>query len=106
MRRRAGPLAGAVDRLLRGLGIADDVARVEAIDAWPSVAVAVLGPDAGTTRAVRIDGSTLVVTVPTSAWSAEIRLRESEIVAQLRAAAPRSGIVRVRPVPTDRPTAP
>lgn len=96
------PVSRAVDRLLRGLGIATDVARVEAIDRWPAVAVSVFGPDGATTRAVSIDGTTLVVGVPTSSWASEVRLRESEIVRRLATAAPRSGIRRIRSVPLAR----
>lgn len=94
------PVARAVDRLLRGLGIAGDVARVDAIDAWPAVATSTLGPDAASTRALRVDGSTLVVAVPTSAWASEMRLREAELLARLAEAAPRSGIAAIRTVPT------
>lgn len=96
------PVARAVDRLLRGLGIATAVARVEAIDRWPAVATTVFGPDGATTRAVSVDGATLVVGVPTSAWASEIRLREAEVVRRLASAAPRSGIRRVRTVPLAR----
>lgn len=93
------PIGRAVDRLLRGLGIATDVARTSAVDAWPHVAAAVLGADAGRTRAVRIDGTTLVIAVPTSAWASELRLREAELLAALALAAPRSGIRALRAVP-------
>jgi predicted nucleic acid-binding Zn ribbon protein len=94
------PVGRAVDRLLRGLGIATEVARVGAVDAWPAVATAAFGADAATTRAVAIDDATLVVAVPTSAWASEIRLRETELVAALRRSAPSSGIRAIRTVPT------
>ena len=93
------PVGRAVDRLLRGLGIATDVARTTALDAWPAVAVSVLGSDAGATRAVAIEETTLVVSVPTPAWAAEIRLRENEVIRALDGAAPTSGIRRIRTVP-------
>lgn len=99
------PLARAVDRLLQGLGIASDVARMDAVEAWADVASAVLGPDASSTRALRADGATLVVAVPTSAWASELRMREAEIVERLARAAPRSGITRIRVVPEHRPSA-
>lgn len=99
------PVSRAVDRLLRGLGIATGVARAGAVDRWPAVATAVFGPDAVTTRALAVDGATLVVGVPTSAWASEIRLREAEIVARLAAAAPRSGIRGVRTIPLGGPRA-
>lgn len=99
------PVARAVDRLLRGLGIAADVARVEAIDAWPAAA-AVLGPDAACTRAIRAEGTTLVIAVPTPAWASEIRLREAELIERLGREAPRSGITSLRTVIAQRTSAP
>lgn len=93
------PVGRAVGRLLRGLGIETEVARVGAIDRWALVAKEVLGQDAGVTRAVAVDGTTLIVTVPTSAWSSEIRLREASLVDGLRRAAPTSGIRAIRTVP-------
>lgn len=96
------PVSRAVDRLLHGLGIAGDVARVDAVARWAGVATAVFGPDGSTTRAVGIEGTTLVVAVPTSAWASEIRLREGEIVARLTRAAPRSGVRAIRTVPSAR----
>ena len=94
------PIARAVDRLLRSLGVADDVAHVAAIDVWAGVATSVLGADATSTRAIRVEGTTLVVAVPTSAWASEIRLRETELVGRLAQAAPKSGVSSVRTVPT------
>lgn len=93
------PVSRAVDRLLRGLGIATEVARIDATRAWPSVAVDVLGPDAGTTKALRVDGTTLVVGVPSPAWASEIRLREAELLGRLAEASPRSGVTALRTVP-------
>jgi len=93
------PIARAVDRALHALRLDRDVARADAIRAWPEAAAHVLGPDASETRAVRADGDTLVVVVPTSHWAGEIRLRERELIAALAAAAPASGITRVRPAP-------
>lgn len=93
------PVARVVDRLLRGLGISADVARIDATRAWPAVAAAALGADAAETRALRVDGTTLVIAVPTSAWASEIRLREGDLLAGLSRASPRSGITALRTVP-------
>ncbi|MGH2377536.1 MAG: DUF721 domain-containing protein [Candidatus Limnocylindria bacterium] len=98
-RRGLRPVARVVDQLLRGLGIATDVARIDAVRAWPAVAAKTLGTDAEATRALRVDGTTLVVAVPTSAWASEIRLREGDLLAGLAASSPRSGITAVRAVP-------
>lgn len=75
------------------------MARAAAIDRWSAVARDVLGDDADATRAVAVDGTTLVVAVPTPAWASEIRLRERLIVDRLAVAAPESGIRAVRCVP-------
>lgn len=93
------PLGGAVERVLRALGIDLDVARAGALEAWVPAAAAVIGSDAGRTRAVRVEGSTLVVAVPTAQWAVEIHLRERALLDELRRRAPRSGIERIRSVP-------
>ena len=52
------------------------------------------------TRAVRTDGDTLVVLVPTAQWAGEIRLRERELIRALADRAPASRIARLRCVPS------
>ena len=94
------PIARAVERALHALGVDRDVARADAVRAWSVAAASVLGSDAGDTRALRADGDTLVIGVPSAQWAGEIRLRERELVAALHARAPSSGISRIRPVPS------
>ena len=94
------PIARAIASALRTLGIDQDVARVDAVRAWPAAATTVLGADAVTTRAVRTDGDTLVVLVPTAQWAGEIRLRERELLVALADRAPASRIARLRCVPS------
>ena len=93
------PIGRAVDGALRLLGVDREVARADAIRAWIDAATSVFGEDARTTRAVRADGATLIVVVPTAQWAGEIRLRERELVMALTKRAPASGITRLRPVP-------
>ncbi len=93
------PLAGALARALRTLGLDTDVARAGAVRAWADAAARVIGADAARTTALRMDDGTLVVAVPTAQWAAEIRLRERELVAEIAARAPRSGITKIRSVP-------
>lgn len=97
------PLAAAVTRALRALRLDTDVAKADAMRAWPQVASSVIGPDATRTTALRMDEGTLVVAVPTAQWAAEIRLREEQLVAALASRAPRSGIAKIRSVPASRP---
>lgn len=77
------PIGGAIDRALRKLGLDRDVARVSAIDAWPAAAREIFGPAADATRAVGLSDRALVVAVPDTTWSGEIRLRERELMAAL-----------------------
>ena len=93
------PIARAVERALRVLGVDRDVARADAVRAWQDAATSVFGSDGTQTKAIRADGDTLVVTVPTAQWAGEVRLRERELIAAVTSRAPASGIVRVRPVP-------
>lgn len=93
------PIGRAVELALRRLGLDRDVARADALRAWADAAAAVLGEDARSTRAVRADGATLVIVVPTAQWAGEIRLRERELVMAVTKRAPSSGITRLRPVP-------
>jgi predicted nucleic acid-binding Zn ribbon protein len=97
------PLSAAIARALRTLHLDSEVAKADAMRAWTSVACAVIGPDATRTTAVRVDEGTLVVAVPTAQWAAEIRLREEQLVAEIAARAPRSGIAKIRSVPASRP---
>ena len=76
------------------------MARADAIRVWHHAATAVLGPDAISTRAVRADGDTLVVLVPTAQWAGEIRLRERELLRALADRAPESNIAHLRCVPS------
>ncbi|HEV8535751.1 MAG TPA: DciA family protein [Candidatus Limnocylindria bacterium] len=93
------PLAAALARALRTLGLDSDVAKADAVLAWTEVASALIGPDAARTKALGMDDETLVVAVPTVQWATEIRLREQELVAELASRAPRSGIAKIRSVP-------
>lgn len=97
------PIGRAIDRALRALGVDRDVARADAVRAWEEVATSTLGETASRTRAIRTEGGTLVVAVPTSQWAGEIRLRERELLRALAAHAPGSEISRIRPVPDAAP---
>jgi len=97
------PLGAAVGRLLRGLGLDDDVARAAAQARWPAAAHAVLGPGSEHTSAVGFDAETLLVTVPDGVWAGEIRLRERELIAALGGS--RSPITHIRSIVRSEPKA-
>ena len=92
------PIGGAIDRALRKLGLERDIARVSAVDAWPAAAREVFGPAADAKRAVGLSDRALVVAVPATTWSGEIRLRERELVAALARRAA-SDLEHIRAVP-------
>jgi hypothetical protein len=94
------PIARAIQSALRTFGIDQDVARADAVRAWHAAATTVLGADAVRTRALRSDGDTLVVLVPTAQWSGEIRLRERELLRALADLAPASRIAHLRCLPS------
>jgi hypothetical protein len=94
------PIARAIQSALRTFGIDQDVARADAVRVWHAAATTVLGADAVSTRALRSDGDTLVILVPTAQWSGEIRLRERELLRALADLAPASRIARLRCVPS------
>ena len=94
------PIARAIQSALRTFGLDQGVARADAVGAWQDAATKVLGADAVTTRAIRADGDTLVVLVPTAQWAGEIRLRERDLLQALAHRAPASRIARLRCVPS------
>ena len=94
------PIARAIQSALRTLGIDQGVARADAVRAWENAATTILGADAVRTRALRADGDTLVVLVPTAQWAGEIRLRERDLLRALVERAPASRIARLRCVPS------
>ena len=93
------PIGGAVDRVLRKLGLDRDVARVSAVDAWPVAAREVFGAAAAAATAVGLNEQTLVVRVPDAAWAGEIRLREGDLLAAISRLAPGSDLEHIRAVP-------
>jgi len=84
---------------LAALGISRDVAKASAVRAWPAAARSCIGEDASRTRALRVDGDTLVVTVPSPVVAQELRLRSEDIRAELTRMAPDAGVRHVRFVP-------
>jgi hypothetical protein len=93
------PIAEALRGAFATLGLTRDVARASAVRVWPEVARACIGDDACRTRAIRVDGDTLLVTVPSPILAQELRLRSEEIRAELARLAPDAGVRLVRFVP-------
>ena len=92
-------LAESLRATLRALGISRGVARARALEAWPVVAQGLLGADARRTHALRIDGETLVVAVPSPVLAQELRLHAERLIAELARQAPEAEVRAVRFVP-------
>lgn len=93
------PLGGAVQRVLRAFGLEAEVARADLVEAWQPVAQKFFGEDASHTTAIRVESDTLVISVPSSHWASEVRLRETMLIAALRELVPDSTIAHIRSVP-------
>lgn len=89
------PLAGAVAAYLDRSGLAEPLARLDALEHW----AAAVGPVvAGVSRAVEVRGDALVVEVATSEWATELSMMKPVILERLNAGrgAPPVGDVRFR----------
>lgn len=93
------PISEALRATLVALGISGAVARAGAVVAWPEVARVVLGAEAARTRALRVDGDTIVVAVASPVLAQELRLRADEVLALIARAAPESRVRALRCVP-------
>ena len=71
-----------VERFLQGSGMAEQVRRQGALEAWP---VLVGDGIAGVTRARSLSEGTLFVEVRSSAWLMELELMKEEILGRLNA---------------------
>lgn len=92
-------LADALRATLTALGIRRDVARAAAVAAWPEVMRETIGPAGERTRALRVDGDTLVVAVSSPVLAQELRLRAGEVLAALALKAPDAEVRDMRFVP-------
>ena len=92
-------LAEALRLTLASLRISREVADAAAVRAWPAAAGACIGDAASRTRAIRVDGDTLLVSVASPVLAQELRLRAETLCDELRRHAPDSGVRAVRFVP-------
>jgi predicted nucleic acid-binding Zn ribbon protein len=92
-------IAEAVTATLRTLGLQRGVERARALQAWPAAATVVLGAEAARSRAVRLDGETLVVGVASPVLAQELRLHQQELLQELARLAPAARVRALRFVP-------
>ncbi len=79
--KKAQPIAGIIERLVRSLGHASDYGGWLAVSQWPEI----VGPEiAGIATAVRFSEGTLYVAVPDPSWRHELGFRREEILARIR----------------------
>jgi len=92
-------ISDALGTTLRSLGLRRGVERARAVAAWPAAAASVVGVDASRSRAVRIEGETLVVAVSSPVLAQELRLRQQEVLEALARLAPEAHVRALRFVP-------
>ena len=71
-----------VERFLEASGVADQVRRQSALEAWPALVGEAI---AGVTRARSLSEGTLFVEVRSSAWLMELELMKGEILRRVNA---------------------
>ena len=80
--RKFRSVGSVLPRVLKGLKLDKVLAAQPAVDLWPQIA----GPKtAEHTRAVEVDGKTLVVVVDGPAWSAQLRFLKPQLIKKIDA---------------------
>jgi len=97
------PLADALRGTLAALGIRGAVAKAGVVAAWPAAARACIGEDASRTRALAVEGDTLVVAVPSPVLAQELRLHSEQLLRDLAGRAPDATVHTIRFVPLRSP---
>ena len=80
--RKFRSVGSVLPRVLKGLKLDKVLAAQPAVDLWPQIA----GPKtAEHTRAVEVDGKTLVIIVDGPAWSAQLRFLKPQLIKKIDA---------------------
>ncbi len=90
--RGMGKVDEVLGRLLRKLGIDEELARQEAVDRWAEVVGEGI---AQVTRARAQAGGVLFVAVRSSAWMNELNFMRADLLRQLNAGAGRGRVERI-----------
>ena len=78
--KRAQPIAGILERVVRALGHSSEYGGWMAVSQWPEI----VGPEiADVARAVKFSEGTLFVAVPDPSWRQELGFRREEILARI-----------------------
>jgi hypothetical protein len=93
------PIGEVLDATLEALGLRRSVARANAVLVWPAAAGTVLGREAVRTRALRVEGTTMVVAVESPVLAQELRLRQGDLLCELARLAPDGRVRALRFVP-------
>ncbi len=78
--RKFRSVGSVLPRVLKGLRLDKALAAQPAVTAWPEIAGARM---AAHTRAVDVDGSTLVVVVDSPAWNAQLRFLKPQLLKKI-----------------------
>ena len=91
--RRFRSVGSVLPRVLKGLKLDKVLAAQPAVDSWPQIA----GPKtAEHTRAVEVDGKTLVVVVDSPAWMVQLRFLKPQLIKKIDARVGRGLITDLR----------
>ena len=91
--RKFRSVGSVLPRVLKGLKLDKVLAAQPAVDLWPQIA----GPKtAEHTRAVEVDGKTLVVIVDSPAWSAQLRFLKPQLLKKIEGRVGKGLIADVR----------
>jgi predicted nucleic acid-binding Zn ribbon protein len=86
-------IGGLISNLLSRLGFASRLEKQNAVTMWPNI----VGPKiAEETKALRIDGETLVVKVARAAWRQQLTFMKEELLAKLESAVGKGSIKDIR----------
>jgi predicted nucleic acid-binding Zn ribbon protein len=79
--RRAKPIAGIVDRLMRSMGLSRRYDGWHAVSGWPDIVGETI---AAVSEAVRYDDGVLYVAVEKDVWRQELAMRTETILKQIQ----------------------
>ena len=97
--RKAQPIGGVIDRVVRSLGLATRYGGWLAVNQWPEIVGQQIAQAA---RAVRFRDGTLYVAVPSAAWRQELSLQREVILQKIRSRPYGKAVTEIRLIHGER----